>query len=76
MIFDNKAPGSPWAGMYEQMEGASERDELERQVLKMLKDGQDIVDIGEFWEKSGRDVSDFFAFLDGLDDAERAFLRR
>ncbi len=67
---------NPWEDMYEQIADEAGHVGFKKQILRMLKEGCDIVDIGEFWEKSGRKTSDFFAFLNGLDEAERSFCRK
>ncbi len=66
----------PWADMYSEIEDASCHDDLRKQVIGMLRDGRDIVEIGEFWEKSGQKASELFTFLNSIDEAERSFCRK
>lgn len=67
---------SPWSDMYTEIKDSPGYDELKKQVLGMLKDGRDIVEIGEFWEKSGQKASELFAFLNSIDEKERSFCRK
>ena len=67
---------SPWKEMYERIRREYPQNDAERQVLKMLGNGESIPDCLERWKTMGMDEESFLQFMRRADAWENEELRR
>ena len=67
---------SPWKEMYERIGAEYPQNDAERQVLKMLGDGESIPDCLEYWKDRGMDEESFRQLMRRADEWETEELRR
>ncbi|MCR5452254.1 MAG: hypothetical protein K6F00_06460 [Lachnospiraceae bacterium] len=61
---------SPWKELYEKMGRNFPKNETERHVLKMLKEGEGLSDCLEYWESAGNSGKNFIEFMKRADEWE------